>query len=120
MTNINKHGYIMNGLRYAASVTRNLPNRFGSYVDLAYNMETGEVRAAWHVTESSWTQWNDENVIGMGKLCRKTTMQEIADMIAYNIPVIRQKQKEYAEDMARLDADDAAYIEYWQKLYQEA
>lgn len=107
MTKVNKHGLEMNGLRYAAGETRNFPNRFGSRIQVGYNMKTSEIRCAFHVTSDSWTEWNDDDVINIGFFSRKTTMQQIADRIAEVLPIELKDREEYR----RMMAEDEEYLD---------
>ena len=80
MKAVNTHGYKMTRLRKAAAATKDT-SPYGAYVQLAYNTDTGEVIARWHLNQGSWVMHRDLAVIHIDNIKRPATQQEIADLI---------------------------------------
>lgn len=81
---INKHGFVMNGLKAAAGDTKGLKGYYsGEYVELFYNRTTGEVwtRYQYSLGQNTWTEYHDRDVVKIGNISDPCTMQQIADMI---------------------------------------
>lgn len=79
---INKHGYEIKNLREIAGMTKGL-GRGTYHLEIAYNREEGIICIEEHVgtVGNNWTKWK-EGTTPIGYLTKKTTQQEIADMIA--------------------------------------
>ena len=78
---LNKHGYKMTGLRRASGETCDNYQRTGNYVQISYDIRTGEVLTNFH-TGQSWSEYHDPHVETVCGTDRHMTMQEIADQIA--------------------------------------
>ena len=85
---IDTHGMKMRGLKAAAGPTKDLTGYYsGLYDELFYDRATGEM---WTIRQTSlgqktWTEYHDGNVIKIGNLDKRMSMQEIADMIAERV-----------------------------------
>lgn len=83
MAKINTYGYKMHGLKAASGDTKNYGYYSGSYVQINYDVSTGDVWADYHYSlgQNSWTEYHDSDVITVCNTSRHMTMQEIADAI---------------------------------------
>lgn len=84
MAKVNTHGIKMTGLKKASGNTSNYGYYSGLYDELFFDRGTGEV---WTVFQSSfgqnsWTEYRDPNIIKIGNITKRMTMQQIADLIA--------------------------------------
>ena len=74
----------MNGLKKAAGMTKNLKGHYDpAYVELFYNIETGDVicNEQYDLGHNTWTVYDNEKIIGWGNICYPATMQEIANAV---------------------------------------
>ena len=80
---INKHGLKISGLKAASGMTKNYGYYSGSYIEIFYDTETGEVwgKYQYSIGQNNWTQYDDPAVIKIGNVSTHMTMQEIADAI---------------------------------------
>ena len=76
---INKHGLKMKNLRIASGETC----KWVGYTQLSYDMKTGEILINNHSgnSETSWSDYHDDDVITVLNARRHYTMQEIADAV---------------------------------------
>lgn len=91
---IDTHGLKMVGLRKASGYTENYPAGSGQYVQISYDMETGEILTSYHVSigQNSWMGYNDVNVILVCFTRHHLSMQMIADLIASKVSYNTSKQ----------------------------
>lgn len=84
MAKINTYGYKMHGLKAASGETKNYGYYSGSYVQINYDVSTGDVWTDYHYSlgQNSWTEYHDSDVVTVCNTSRHMTMQEIADAIA--------------------------------------
>ena len=80
MAKVNKHGIKMKNLKAVSGATVNNPI---GYSQIIYDRSTGELLETWHVGSylTSWTQYNDPDVIHVCNTRRHMTMQELADAV---------------------------------------
>ena len=74
----------MIGLRKAAGASKSTKGYYdGYYIQLNYNIKTGEVLTTehWSLGQNSWSKYDDRNIIFICNISNPTTMQVIADMI---------------------------------------
>ena len=93
MKKINTHGNKMVGVKAASGDTKSIGLRGApTYTQISYNMATGEVISDvfFDFSGSSWVEYHDSHIITIGNLHKPTTMQEIADLIAYRIAYRRE------------------------------
>lgn len=93
MAKVNKHGYKMQGLKKASGETKNAC-MYGPYVQIAYNVVTGEIAARYHVSVNSYTAWGNYWV-HVANAKQYMTMQEIADAAAYAMGRYNYNLREY-------------------------
>jgi hypothetical protein len=84
MAKINTHGLKMHGLKKASGETQNYGYYSGSYVQINYDVSTGDVWTDYHYSlgQNSWTEYRDSDVITVCRTSCHMTMQEIADAIS--------------------------------------
>ena len=77
---INRHGIKMTNLRAISGATVNNPK---GYSQISYDSSTGELMESWHVGSymTSWTEYDDPDVIHVCNTSRHMTMQELADAV---------------------------------------
>ena len=77
---INRHGIKMTNLRAISGATVNNPAGFSQ---ISYDISTGELIESWHIGSymTSWTEYNDPDVIHVCNTRRHMTMQELADAV---------------------------------------
>lgn len=92
MAKLNKHGLKITGIKKAVSELKaNLPksNTYysGIYMQVNYNVETGEVVTAYHYSlgHNSWTEYHDKNFILIGNYLKPLTMQRFCNDIAETV-----------------------------------
>lgn len=81
------------GLRKVSGETKSLPGYYsGLYLQLNYNMETGEAWTNHHCSlgQNSWTQNHDSNIITIGNISSPVTMKEIEQMINEKVEYINR------------------------------
>lgn len=89
---INKYGLEMEGLKAAATATKELSGYYsGRYMEVLYNTETGEIRMHEHVGHGSWTDCSGTEWIRVGNLYTPTSMQRIADAIREAVAFRREQ-----------------------------
>ena len=94
---VNKHGYMMEGLKKVAGETQGLTGYYGKlHLQLNYDMKTGELWTNTHTSRGSLNVYDDQNIVVVGKLSDPHTMQEIADKVATRMDYILS-WKEFAE-----------------------
>ena len=82
---LNTHGYKMEGLKKVAGETKDLRGYYsGMYHQINYNQKTGEVWSDTHVSlgHNSWSEYSDTDIICVGNVYDRTSMQDLANMIA--------------------------------------
>ena len=90
---INKYGLTMRGLKAAAGATRQPGvGYYDGYVQIAYNLDTGDVLTAYHVSRGSWTAWHDARVVNVLTAQSAVTMQGLANAIACKVDEVRAKE----------------------------
>lgn len=105
---INKHGLIIKNLRKVAgelqaNLSKSNTYYSGIYMQVDYNVETGELIAAYHYSlgHNNWTVYHDKNFVRIGNYIKPCTMQELVTDIINQL--IDNKQMEnYAGDTSRL------------------
>lgn len=75
----------MKGIRKVCGATKGLMGYYSpEYLELFYDRSSGEVWTVYQYSlgHSTWTQYDDEDIIKISNLSSAKTMQEIADMIS--------------------------------------
>lgn len=88
MAVINTHGLKMTGLKGTSSDTKELQGYYsGSYVEVFYDLSTGKVwgKYQYSLGQTTWTKYEDADIIKCGNISKPATMQEIADMVAASV-----------------------------------
>lgn len=83
---LNKHGLKMVGLKKAAGATADW-GYTGFTNALYYHRKDGTVICR-HLSQNSWVEWTDPNIICVALRADRMTMQQIADSIAYTLQQI--------------------------------
>lgn len=91
MESINTHDLKIKGLKKASGETENYGYYSGKYVEIFYDIGTGEVwtKFQYSLGQNSWTEYHDSNIIKVCNASTHMTMQEIADKIAERIGEIK-------------------------------
>ena len=97
---VEKHGLKMVGLKKAAGSTKILMGElFSLYHELFYDRKTGEVWTVYQnsMGQSTWTEYEDKNIIRVDNITEPMTMQQIADLIVTTVTVDDHEKQRYAE-----------------------
>lgn len=80
---INTYGIKMKGLKKASGCTENYGPYSGSYVELFYNKNSGDIWGTFQhsLGQNSWTVYHDPDIIKICNTSSHMTMQQIADRI---------------------------------------
>ena len=83
---VDRYGFKMVGLRDTAQLTRGIENisSTGYHIDIYYNTKTGRVWGLEHVG-NTYTSYDDEDIFYCGTAKTTKTMQNIADIVAFNM-----------------------------------
>lgn len=85
---IDTHGRNMTGLKEASGETKGLTGRYGpGHVELFYDCSTGKVWGNYQVG-STYTKYDDPNVVPIGNVYSSATMQKIADRVDARMCVV--------------------------------
>lgn len=85
---IDTHGRKMTGLKEASGETKSLRGYYsGTYVEIFYDRATGEVWGNYQVG-STYTKYDDPNVVPIGNVYSPATMQKIADRVDARMCVV--------------------------------
>jgi hypothetical protein len=84
MAKINKHGLKMNGLKKASGATKGLRYYGSMRVQISYDPVSGDVLTMDHIGDNSWSEYHDNNIFTVCFAREKMTMQQIADVIAFD------------------------------------
>ena len=98
MAAINTYGRKVNleDLAKTSEYTKGL-GYHGEYVEVFYDMYTGEVWGKYHPDSNEWTTYPDPDVIKVGAAGRYKSQQRIADMIATAMADYERTERENAE-----------------------
>lgn len=99
MTEINTHGRNINleDLTSISEYTKGLGHH-GEYVEIFYDMYTGEAWGKYHPDANEWTTYPDPDVIKAGAVGRyRKSPQQIADMIVAAVAEHERTERENAE-----------------------
>lgn len=77
---INKYGIKMTNLKKISGETVNNP---AGYSQISYDRSTGELMETWHAgsNQTSWTEYDDADIIHVCDTRRHMTMQQLADAV---------------------------------------
>ena len=80
---INTYGIKMKGLKKASGCTENYGPYSGSYVELFYDKNSGDIWGTFQhsLGQNSWTVYPDPDIIKICNTSSHMTMQQIADCI---------------------------------------
>lgn len=81
---INTYDLTITGLKEASGMTKGLNGYYDpTYVELFYDRSTGEAwgKRQYSLGQSTWTKYDDPDVIKIGNISEPKTMQELADLI---------------------------------------
>ena len=79
---LNKYGLKMNGIKKAAGETKDLRGFYArSYVQISYDVNSGEVLAKYHDSANSFMRYDEPGIIHVMNAHNPISMQYIADMI---------------------------------------
>lgn len=93
MKSINTHGLTIQGLRAVCGQTTDWPCGSGCHTDVYYNRATGELWASDQVG-STWTQYDDPDIIRVCSTANHMTMQQLADLV-YQAVTARREMEEF-------------------------
>ena len=80
---LDTHGMKIKGLKKASGETCELGDYSASYIEVFYDLRTGEVWTAYQYSlgENSWTEYNESSILKICNTHHHLTMQTLADMI---------------------------------------
>ena len=99
---INTYDLTITGLKEASGMTKGLNGYYNpAYVELFYDRSTGEAWGKWQYSlgQSTWTKYDDPDVIKIGTICEPKTMQELADLIHKEMEIVKNTETYYKEQM---------------------
>lgn len=88
---VNTYGLQIKGIKKASGDTRDYGCYSGSYVEVFYSAETGEVWTVYQYSlgQNTYTVYDDAAVVKICNTSRHMTMQEIADAIYERVSMMR-------------------------------
>lgn len=96
------------GLKKIAGESKGLNPYDHGYLQVNYDMETGEAWTDYHysIGSNSWSEYHDEDILTCGYISSPHTMEQIREMIECTVWQCQEGARIAAEQRAALEAID--------------